>query len=42
MKGKEREREREYLESRNSNGHISELHCYIGLVLGYIILLTTL
>jgi hypothetical protein len=38
---KEREREREYLESRNSNSHISGLHLRIGLMFGYIILLAT-
>ena len=41
-KKEEKEREREYLESRHSNGHISELHCWIGLVFGYIMVLTTL
>jgi hypothetical protein len=33
---RESEREREYLEGRNSNGHISGFHHWIGLVLGYV------
>jgi hypothetical protein len=40
-KKKRREREREYLESRHSNGHISKFYLWIGLVFGYIMVLTT-